>query len=109
MNFLVDNQLPLALAAFLRSRTHDAGHVIDISLSKSSDSVIWDYGWRHGIEVISKDEDFFHLANRADDGGRLLWIRIGNCRKDYLLRAVDAALPQIVAAFDQGARIVELR
>jgi predicted nuclease of predicted toxin-antitoxin system len=58
--------------------------------------------------VVSKDEDFFHLANRPNDQGKLLWIRIGNCRKAALLRAVDAALPQIVAAFDQGSGVIEL-
>ena len=109
MRFLVDNQLPLSLARFLSARTHEATHVVEVSLNAALDTVIWDYARQRGMALISKDEDFFHLANRPDDQGRLLWVRIGNCRKDFLLREIDAALPQIVAAFDQGSRVVELR
>ena len=48
------------------------------------------------------------LANRRGDCGRLLWVRIGNCRRDALHRAFERALPSIVAAFESGQRIVEL-
>jgi predicted nuclease of predicted toxin-antitoxin system len=58
--------------------------------------------------VVSKDEDFFSLANRVQDTGQLLWIRLGNCRKSVLLTTVSKALEQILAAYESGQRIVEL-
>ncbi len=58
--------------------------------------------------VVSKDEDFFTLANQVGDRGRRIWVRLGNCRKGVLLEAITKAMPQIQAAFESGQRIVEL-
>lgn len=30
--------------------------------------------------MISKDEDLLFLANRPGDKGRLVWVRLGDCR-----------------------------
>jgi predicted nuclease of predicted toxin-antitoxin system len=78
-------------------------------LDEASDFEIWDYAAKGGWIVVSKDEDFLHLANRPGDAGRLLWVRIGNCRKQTLLKAFESELPEIVRAFDGGARVVEVR
>jgi predicted nuclease of predicted toxin-antitoxin system len=109
VKFLVDNQLPAALAAHLRQQGHDASHVLDLRMDESPDEAIWEHAAGHQCIVISKDEDFFHLANRPHDAGRLLWIRLPNCRRTALLDAVSQQLPQIVEAFKAGQRIVELR
>ena len=78
-------------------------------MDEASDLEIWEYAAKGDWVVVSKDEDFLHLANRPGDAGRLLWVRIGNCRKQTLLRAFDRELPGIVQAFDQGVRVVEIR
>ena len=44
MKFLVDNQLPLALAKFLISKGHHATHVLELGLASARDSEIWN--WR---------------------------------------------------------------
>ena len=109
MNFLVDNQLPAALCNFLSANGHRSSHVLDLRMDEASDLGIWDYAIRDNWIVVSKDEDFLHLANRPDDSGRLLWVRIGNCRKQTLLHAFERELPGIIRAFDEGVRIVEIR
>ncbi|PWU10212.1 MAG: hypothetical protein C5B50_25925 [Verrucomicrobia bacterium] len=109
MNFLVDNQLPDALCSFLTSRGHRSSHVLGLRMDEASDVEIWDYAAKGGWVVVSKDEDFLHLANRPADTGKLLWVRIGNCRKPTLLQAFDRELPRIVQAFDQGVHVVEIR
>ena len=109
MNFLVDNQLPPALCGFLNARCHQAAHVSDLQMDELSDLEIWNYALRTNSIVVSKDEDFLHLANRLSDTGKLLWVRIGNCRKPTLLRAFENDLPNVVAAFENGSRIVEIR
>ncbi|MGI8741194.1 MAG: DUF5615 family PIN-like protein [Bryobacteraceae bacterium] len=58
MKFLVDNQLPAALARFLATRGVDCQHVLDIGLGDASDAEIWEHaGWNDCV-VISKDEIF---------------------------------------------------
>jgi predicted nuclease of predicted toxin-antitoxin system len=58
--------------------------------------------------VVSKDEDFFDLANRPGDTGRLLWVRMGNCRTAALLARFENAWPGIEESFGAGHRIVLL-
>ena len=109
MRFLVDNQLPIQLARFLLGRGHDAVHVAEVGLDEASDKEVWELATREGRVVVSKDEDFFFLAHRPEDQGALLWIRLGNCRKAALVEAFEGALDKVVAAFESGQRVVELR
>ena len=43
MRFLVDNQLPAALAAWLRQQGHEAEHVLDFQLAQAKDNPIWQH------------------------------------------------------------------
>jgi predicted nuclease of predicted toxin-antitoxin system len=43
VKFLVDNQLPSALARFLASRGVDCLHVLDIDMGAATDVAIWEY------------------------------------------------------------------
>lgn len=68
MKFLVDNQLPLALARHLESHGLAASHVAEIGLDQATDDGIWQYAADGGFAIISKDEDFLHLSI-ADPNG----------------------------------------
>jgi predicted nuclease of predicted toxin-antitoxin system len=109
VKFLVDNQLPAALARFLSSRGHDAQHVLDLQISQADDLDIRRQIVSQDRALISKDEDFFHLASRPGTSGALVWVRLGNCRKSVLLTAFDRALPAIVTALEEGQRVIEVR
>ena len=109
MKFLVDNQLPLQLSRFLRERGHDSEHLLDIGLDNADDATVWFRAAADERILISKDEDFVILANRPNDAGRLVWVRLGNCRNSALIAAFDGALSAIEGCFDAGQRIVELR
>jgi predicted nuclease of predicted toxin-antitoxin system len=58
MRFLIDAQLPPALARWLSSAGHDAEHVADIGLAGARDGEIWTYALSAGAVIVSKDEDF---------------------------------------------------
>ena len=106
---MVDNQLPVALACWLTAQGEDAVHVLDLGLDASPDPEIWSRAAAENRIVVSKDEDFFHLANRNGDTGLLLWVRVGNCRVAALLNRFAAQWPTIQQGFASGQRIMELR
>ena len=108
MKFLVDNQLPAALARWLAAQGADAVHVLDLGLDAAPDVAIWSHAAAEGRIVVSKDEDFFHLANRPGDSSSLLWVRLGNCRTDALLARFASAWAGIEQSFAGGHRIVIL-
>jgi predicted nuclease of predicted toxin-antitoxin system len=109
VKFLVDNQLPAALARFIESRGCHAKHVLDIGLSEASDIEIFRYAEAEGYILVSKDEDFLHLILRTSAAAGLVWVRIGNCRKQRLLDAFDRMWDRLVERIEAGERIVEVR
>lgn len=110
MKLLVDNQLPAALARFLSASGLDCQHVLDIGLEAASDQTIWDLARKENLVIVTKDEDFAQLADRQMSiPPQVLWIRLGNCRKAALLKAVADVLPQIREQLLEGHAVVELR
>lgn len=76
MKFIVDAQLPPALAAWLREKGHDAVAVREVGLHEAGDGAIWSYARKEAAIVVTKDEDFALLAAAAPEA-RILWVRIG--------------------------------
>ncbi|MBI3210045.1 MAG: DUF5615 family PIN-like protein [Candidatus Solibacter usitatus] len=109
MRFLVDNQLPAALARFLASRGVDCQHVLDVDLADASDTEIWEHASRNDIVVISKGEDFLYLAGVPGARARLIWIRLGNSRTKALLSVIELLWPRIEAALKAGDQVIEVR
>ena len=109
MTFLVDNQLPQALARFLVSRGHQAEHVLDLGMDEADDRAIWDYAGKNQRVIVTKDEDFISLSLQSWAKNQVVWVRLGNCRTPALLAAFETALPKLTQALQQGDRVVELR
>lgn len=109
MRFLVDAQLPPALARLLASYGHHAEHVADIGLRNAEDSSIW----RHAVEneaiLVTKDEDFAHRLRQSCSAPVILWLRIGNTSRRALLVGFIPLLPRIEAMVRQGERLIEVR
>ena len=108
MKFLVDVQLPGTLVRWLRDRNHDAVHVLERNLGQVDDGALWRIAKEEGRIMISKDEDFFILATRLNDEGCLLWLRMGNCRTNELLNLMNQRWNNVIHAFEEGQRIVEV-
>jgi predicted nuclease of predicted toxin-antitoxin system len=70
---------------------------------------IWELAIDEARIVVSKDEDFFILATRPHSEGRLLWLRMGNCRTIDLISSLNRRWEFIDQAFADQQRIVEVR
>ena len=57
MRFIVDAQLPPALAHWLVEAGHNARHVEEVGLREAEDIPIWRYALDNNAVVITKDED----------------------------------------------------
>ncbi len=108
MRFLVDAQLPPALARWLASRGHDAEHVADRGLAAADDRTIWRHAAATGAILVTKDEDFAVIRTLEDEGPPVLWIRLGNTRRREFLRWFERILPTALSALERGDSLVEL-
>lgn len=108
MKFLVDQQLPPALASFLISKGHEARHVLELQLDRVKDTLVWDYARCNGSTLVTKDEDFADMAMLHLQEVVVVWVRVGNCRNEILLRVMETALPEIQNAFQAGEHLIEV-
>jgi predicted nuclease of predicted toxin-antitoxin system len=108
VRFVIDAQLPPALARFFVQRGHEASHVFDSGLLSASDRDIWEHAANLGAVLITKDEDFVTMRAFQTSGPPVVWVRLGNTTNRILLRYFDSMLPKIVAALERGETVVVL-
>jgi len=109
MRFIVDAQLPPALARLLTAHGHMAEHVEDVGLRDADDSPIWAYALLHQAIIITKDEDFPHRMKQNKISPVIVWLRIGNSSRRALLQWFEPILPELEALIEQGDRLIEIR
>lgn len=114
MTFLVDNQLPPALARWIAEQPESsASHVAEIGMSEASDADIWRFAGEQEWVLVSKDADFANMHAKRSEAEpmrpRILWVRLGNCRRGPLLNAFKNSWHAIVSSFESGEGLVELR
>jgi len=107
LRFLVDAQLPPALARQIASFGHDAEHVADCGLATAADAVIRAYAAKNGAVIVTKDEDFV-VREVLYKGPAVVWLRVGNTRRAQLLRRFEAEFGAIVDALERGETLVEI-
>lgn len=108
MRFLVDAQLPVALARWLSRAGHPSKHVMDCGLLSADDSQIWRYAVDERLIIVTKDEDFAIRRNLASSGPTVVWVRKGNVRNAELLVWFSNALPVLTDALQRSEPTIEL-
>lgn len=109
MRFLVDAQLPPALARLLEEHGHQAEHVTDIGPHDTLDRDLWRYAIDNDAVIITKDEDFPNMIVLGRDAPAIVWVRIQNTRKAALLVWFTPLIDRIVDAVNSGDKLIELR
>jgi predicted nuclease of predicted toxin-antitoxin system len=106
--FLIDAQLPPALARALNAAGHPSQHVATIGLLKSEDDAIWQYAMANRLVVLTKHEDFVIRRLLEADGPQIVWLRVGSCSNRQLLAWFLPLLADIVARLQQRENVVEV-
>ncbi|MDX6614359.1 MAG: hypothetical protein QOD75_3545 [Blastocatellia bacterium] len=109
MIFLVDAQLPPALANWLTQQGHTAQHVDELGLRNADDAVIWNWGLSRKAIIVTKDEDFAERTSRTTSGPVIVWLRKGNSTNRALLEWLEPRWTQVMLLLDAGNRLIEVR
>ncbi len=108
MRFLVDAQLPPALARWLAAKGHETEHVGTHGMQAASDAAIWNHALATSAAIITKDEDFSRRKVLTAAGPAVVWIRLPNTRRRELLEWFETVLPQILVALERGETLIEV-
>ena len=108
MRFLVDDQLPVALARWIAAQGVAAVHVSDVGLTGTPDRDIWSWASQMQAVIVSKDEDFVYLRQVEPSGPRLVWLRLGNTRNIVLFQKLGPIWPHVIAKLEAGDQLIEI-
>lgn len=108
MNFLADANLPPRLCAWLKSRQHQAEHLLDRNLLTATDTEIWDCGRAETFTIFSKDVDFYDRALLYGPPPQIVHVGLGNCSNARLFDYLATHWDDIEQALDSGSRLVAL-
>jgi predicted nuclease of predicted toxin-antitoxin system len=109
MRFLIDTNLPPALAFWLAAEGFEAMHTKDLGLEHAKDRAIWRYAKDNNFCIVTKDEDFVLYQVADTSGPKVVWVRIGNAIRRILLQRMAVAWPAVLIQLQQGALVVEVR
>ena len=109
MRFLVDAQLPPALAKWIAEKGYSASAVRDQGLRNSDDGSIVNFSTESDWVVVAKDDDIVERAIGRKDGARVVWLRIGNSTNRALFAWLEPLWSEVVRQLEQGQRVIEVR
>ncbi len=108
MRFLIDANLPPALAQWLVARGHDASHCAEVLSPHADDGAIWSHAKALGAIVVTKDQDFIDIAVRSPEA-RVVLVRCGNLKLSAFEAWFLARAPAMEQLLQLGEAVVELR
>jgi predicted nuclease of predicted toxin-antitoxin system len=109
MRFLVDAQLPPALARWFADRGLAATPVRELGLRDSDDGSIWNFAVAGDWVVVTKDEDFVVRCMSSANAPRVLWLRVGNCTNRVLFVLLEPLWEEIRKSVADGEKVIEVR
>jgi predicted nuclease of predicted toxin-antitoxin system len=104
MRFLVDAQLPPALARWIAAQGHTAEHVAIALAPTERDAAIVRYAIANHAVIITKDSDFLTLAPPPP----LLIVATGNITNQALIALFGDQFDMAVAQLANGRAVVEI-
>jgi predicted nuclease of predicted toxin-antitoxin system len=108
MKFIVDTQLPPALASFISNKGYDCIHTIFYEEGHLlKDKEIISIAISEGRAIITKDADFKDNFIAKGTPPEVLYLTFGNSTNQELLSYFKSHLNRVMELFTSGAEFVE--
>lgn len=109
MKLLLDQNLSRRLVVHLAEGFPESQHVAEVGLDRADDDRVWHYACSNGYVLVSKDTDFLNRALLDDAGGKLVYLRTGNCTSPRIRELLATHTAEILTfAADPEASVLTL-
>jgi predicted nuclease of predicted toxin-antitoxin system len=78
---LLDENLPQGIVRDVADLFPNSAHVRELGLRAAPDDAIWERAVADGYVIITKDDDFRQRSFLRGFPPKVIWLRIGNCRR----------------------------
>jgi predicted nuclease of predicted toxin-antitoxin system len=97
VKLLFDQNLSFKLAGRLDDLFAGSSQARLLALDKADDADLWDHARQHGFTLVTKDADFAERSALLGHPPKVLWLRCGNQKTDYIERLIRARSQEILA------------
>ena len=97
--FLLDENLPKSL-----NLTETSVHATDLGKRKT-DAEIWQYAKLNDLVIITKDTDFYDRIILEGPPPKIIWIRLGNLKREMLEERIHQEWQEIKSLIKQFSMI----
>lgn len=99
MKLLFDENVSPKLPRLLVTLFPGSTHARECGLRGFPDEDVWKYARANGFTIASKDSDFQQRSLLYSHPPKLIWLRIGNCTTQQIVRLLTAH-EQAIRSFD---------
>jgi len=90
VNLLFDQNISFRIIAKISSFFPKAKQVRQLGIENYSDNEIWKFAKENHYTIVTFDADFFDLSNFKGHPPKIIWLRFGNTKTDFLAEVINS-------------------
>lgn len=90
MKLLFDQNISFRIISKIEINFPEAKQVRQLGIENYSDMEIWRFAKENEFTIVTFDADFFDLSNFKGHPPKIIWLRFGNTKTDFLANIVNS-------------------
>lgn len=90
MKLLFDQNISFRILSKTRIFFPEAKQVRELGIENFSDVEIWKFAKENNYTIVTFDADFYDLANLKGHPPKIIWLRFGNTKTDFLAEVLNS-------------------
>ena len=90
MKQLFDQNISFRIVSKISDFFPEAKQVRKLKLENYSAKEIWNYAKENNYTIVTFDADFFDLSNLKGHPPKIIWLRFGNTKTEYLAEVLNS-------------------
>jgi predicted nuclease of predicted toxin-antitoxin system len=107
VSLLFDQNISFRIISKIASTFPTAKQVRQLGIEDFSDIEIWQYAKQNKFPIVTFDADFFDISNLKGHPPKIVWLRFGNTKTDYLADLINSK-SEILKDFIDSAEYSEI-
>jgi predicted nuclease of predicted toxin-antitoxin system len=90
VKLLFDQNISFRIISKIENNFPEAKQVRQLGIENYSDVEIWKFAKENEFTIVTFDTDFFDLANFKGHPPKIIWLRFGNTKTEFLANIINS-------------------